>query len=377
MKASSWMVRTLALAVFGSLAAFSDVSGQSASWQMANIGRLIIPDGGVYLASENGTAFNLRAAGGTIGNDSDSCFYVYQTLEGDGEIVGAIGTVLSDFAWLMMRETVEVNSKCYATRAYYNKPNFTPITLARAATPGFAEQTTGTTDSGQLPVLLRLARRGNAFTSYYSKDGGKTWVLTGSREIAMSPKILVGMASDLVSEESWVTFTSVAVTRPSVAVPPVIAEQPRNIVVREGEPWSLAVVANGTPPLNYQWYSDKGIMLGFVDPALALGPARASHEGTYWVNVINEAGAVQSTKVTVTVIEGPVIENKLSIAVLPVLELTGTVGLRYSVQFASDLTGATGWTSLTNIILTSSPQHWIDFSARGQSKRYYRTVTVP
>jgi DNA-binding beta-propeller fold protein YncE len=93
------------------------------------------------------------------------------------------------------------------------------------------------------------------------------------------------------------------------SVPPTVITQPADQVVGVGNPATLTVQAAGSPPLAYQWYQGQSgdttapvagaTGSSFTTPALSVNI-------TYWVQVINVAGNVNSNTATVTVASLPV-----------------------------------------------------------------------
>jgi uncharacterized repeat protein (TIGR03803 family) len=64
---------------------------------------------------------------------------------------------------------------------------------------------------------------------------------------------------------------------------------------------------------------------------------------------------------------------------LPQLVLSGSLGGRYALEYASELPAGNRWQSLlnlTNVVLTNNPQSIIDTSASGESRRFYRAVLL-
>ena len=61
---------------------------------------------------------------------------------------------------------------------------------------------------------------------------------------------------------------------------------------------------------------------------------------------------------------------------LTLLTLQGTVGARYQVQSATSLS-ATNWTTLTNLLLPSSPFTFTGLSSSGAPRLFYRAVGIP
>jgi hypothetical protein len=56
------------------------------------------------------------------------------------------------------------------------------------------------------------------------------------------------------------------------------------------------------------------------------------------------------------------------------ITLTGQAGVTYPVQISTDLLR---WTSLTNFALTGSSGSFIDLSASGSARRFYRVSSQP
>ena len=57
----------------------------------------------------------------------------------------------------------------------------------------------------------------------------------------------------------------------------------------------------------------------------------------------------------------------------PTFSIEGTVGTQYEVQITSSL-ASTNWTTLTNLLLPSSPHGYTDATTAGATTRFYRTV---
>jgi hypothetical protein len=88
--------------------------------------------------------------------------------------------------------------------------------------------------------------------------------------------------------------------------PPSIVQNPQNRTITSGSRAQLSVAADGTPPLNYQWYEGDS---GTTDNPIA-GATGSSYttdaltETTrFWVRVSSDAGEADSATATVTVTE--------------------------------------------------------------------------
>jgi len=57
---------------------------------------------------------------------------------------------------------------------------------------------------------------------------------------------------------------------------------------------------------------------------------------------------------------------------LPLLSIAGDVGSPYALEFAPTLTASNSWLPLSILLLTNSPQSYLDSSASGATQRFYR-----
>ncbi len=93
------------------------------------------------------------------------------------------------------------------------------------------------------------------------------------------------------------SITSVVATV-TVVFAPSIASQPSNQTVAAGTTLTMAVSANGTDPLDYQWQNSNGSIPGQTNSSLVLNPALTNYSDNYTVVISNPYGAVTSQVVT-------------------------------------------------------------------------------
>jgi hypothetical protein len=90
---------------------------------------------------------------------------------------------------------------------------------------------------------------------------------------------------------------------------PEITNQPGNKVVCENENISFTIEAEGSTPLNYEWFHD-GSSIGNNSPVLEFAPALAIHSGEYYCIVSNGEGSATSNTVQLVVAESvPVVSD--------------------------------------------------------------------
>ena len=90
----------------------------------------------------------------------------------------------------------------------------------------------------------------------------------------------------------------------SASMPPSIVTQPVSQVVHEGETALFQVTANGSAPLNYQWFRNGNAVANATNASLAILNAATNHAGSYSVQVTNAVNSVQSSNAQLVVLAG-------------------------------------------------------------------------
>jgi hypothetical protein len=162
-----------------------------------------------------------------------------------------------------------------------------------------------------------------------------------------------------------VTVTNVAGSVTSAAaaltvnVPPAITAQPVSETVTAGQAGTFSVVATGTAPLTYQWFSSGSAIAGATSSSYATAATVSGDNGSvFTVTVTNVAGTVTSAAATLTVNTAPAITTQ------PVSE-TVTAG-----QTATFSVAATGSHPMTY-------QWYVNGAAiGGATANFYTTTTL-
>ncbi len=141
----------------------------------------------------DGRAASVAAAGGTISGTADSFAFRYFALEGDGEFVARLGDITAGNskarAGLMIRESLDAGSK---NAMMLRTGDGRLIFHFRDETGGTAEDSfTNVTEEPY--QWLKLRRKGDTLTGYYSLDG-KTWRQRGTCSISMNQTVYAGLA---------------------------------------------------------------------------------------------------------------------------------------------------------------------------------------
>jgi len=125
-----------------------------------------------------------------------------------------------------------------------------------------------------------------------------------------------------------------------------------------------ASASGGFGPLTYQWQFNGTNIIGATNSALTLANVSLQQSGYYRVMAGNFAGMITSDSASLTVTR---------IRTYVGLTISGVVGGSYQIQYMTNLNNTT-WTTLTNIVLPSSPYLFFDADSAESPGRFYRFV---
>ena len=163
-------------------------------------------------------------------------------------------------------------------------------------TPTFgANATLSLVVTGSTPIAIQW------YTNNFAIAAGKQVKLTLA-------KVALGASGDYyaVVSNKWGMATS-TVASVKVLFGAVIKQAPVGVTMGTNQTTTLKVVADGRPPLSYQWQFNGQDITAATNPTLTIGPASLADAGNYTVTVSNIDGAVTSKPALVKVAVGPVI----------------------------------------------------------------------
>jgi hypothetical protein len=159
-----------------------------APWQHQDVGAVGQTGNAAYA---NGV-FTIEGGGADIWGSSDEFHYVFQNLNGDGEIIAKVTSVENTNSWakagVMIRETLTTGST-HAMMVV--TPGNGLAFQRRTSTGGSSTHTSG--GSASAPYWVRLVRSGNTFTTYSSSNGA-SWNQVGADTIGMASNVYIGLA---------------------------------------------------------------------------------------------------------------------------------------------------------------------------------------
>ncbi len=211
-------------------------------------------------------------------------------------------------------------------------------------------------------VTLSLTVQGTApFTYKWLKNGV---VLTGatasSYVISSFQAASAGAYTAKVTNSAGSTTSDSAIL--SLAVLPVITQQPLSQTVVSGGAVSFKVTATGNPAPTYQWWKNGTALTGATGSTYAIASVATASAGTYSVVVKNSAGTVTSAGAVLTVNTAPVITKQpagktviTGSSMTFAVTATGTPAPTYQWRKnGTALTGATGSSYTIAAVTTGS-----------------------
>jgi regulation of enolase protein 1 (concanavalin A-like superfamily) len=262
-------------------------NGLPPPWTTTDIGSPAL----VGSATFSNGSFTIQGAGTDIWNSADQFRFVYQPLNGDGEIVARVTALGNTDPWakagVMIRESLAAGSRhAFVTMTAAQGVSF----QRRTVTSNSSEHTTVT--STAVPYWVRLVRAGSTFTGYAS-NSGNNWTLVGSATISMTANVLVGLAvtSHNASARTTGTFTSTVVSAGPANVSPSVSITSPSSGATFSAPANIPIAASASDP-------DGTIAnVTFYAGSILIGTDISSAYGITWPNVA--AGAYTLTAVAV------------------------------------------------------------------------------
>jgi beta-lactam-binding protein with PASTA domain len=157
------------------------------------------------------STFSVAGAGADIWGSADAFRYVYQSLDGDGQIVARVVSEEYVHAWLkagvMIRTDLTPGSAQAMMMVTPGKGN---NFQRRPVAGGASVSTVGSAVTA--PYWVKLTRQGSTITAYESLDG-TSWTLVDTATIAMPDSVLIGLAvsSHIAGTLANVSFDQVTV----------------------------------------------------------------------------------------------------------------------------------------------------------------------
>jgi glucose/arabinose dehydrogenase/regulation of enolase protein 1 (concanavalin A-like superfamily) len=171
-------------------------------WVDADVGDV----GAWGTASSSSGMFTVKGAGADIGGTTDAHHFVYQALNGDGQITARINSLQNTDpnakAGLMIRDSLNPNSINFSLLATPTAAG--GMVFETRSTASGNTSTTSAVTNIAAPYWLRLQRQGSRIIAYWSANG-TTWSDITTSTVNLSVNSYMGLA---VSSHSKTTLTT-------------------------------------------------------------------------------------------------------------------------------------------------------------------------
>jgi hypothetical protein len=180
-------------------------------------------------------------------------------------------------------------------------------TVAAYVAPGIQTQPQSLMVTQGQSAPFSVVANGSAPFSYQWNLNGSP--LSGSTDasLTLASAQVTDAGSYTVVVANLVGSVTSAVATLTIAVPPIITNQPQSQAVSTHDATSFSVSASGTAPLRYQWNLNGASLSGATSSTLALNNIKSQDGGSYTVVVTNYAGSVTSAVAVLTVDAPPFI----------------------------------------------------------------------
>jgi hypothetical protein len=146
-------------------------------------------------------------------------------------------------------------------------------------------------------------------------------------------KQFAGQVCEVAFFTNALTLAQVQVLYNAFGIVPSITTQPVSTNANQGAAFTNTVVASGSTPLAYQWYTNSVALPNQTNASLILNPVLPSYASTdYYVVVTNGYGSVTSAVVSLTVSSIPIIVSQLPAAYTNVMTLFAGASPTFSVS---------------------------------------------
>jgi hypothetical protein len=232
-------------------------------------------------------SFSVTATGGSP--------YSYQWKKDGSDIVGATAATLS-FGTLL---STDAGSYTVVVTNAAGSVTSSAATLTVISPPTISTQPVSISSNQGTSATFNVTAIGGGTYTYQWKKAGVNIVGATAATLVLSnvqPADASTYSVTVTNAMDNVTSNTATLT---VVVPPVIIDQPTNIIANPSDWAVFSVVATGTAP-TYKWMRNGVIVVGATQADLNFSVIQPIHVGTYKVVVSNAAGSVTSATVSLT-----------------------------------------------------------------------------
>ena len=189
-------------------------------------------------------SIQISGGGVDIWGNSDQFRFVYRQLRGDGAIVAKVHSLINTSGWakagVMIRETLDPAS---AYAFMFPTPDGRRAFQNRTITGGSATSAHSDIGASSLPLWVKVERKGDQFTGYYSQDG-KNWIVNNPDNSGSTPSDSANPVQFMMMGDVYI---GLAVTSHNVGVPTIAELSNVSTTGTVTGQWQAAAIGVGQP----------------------------------------------------------------------------------------------------------------------------------
>ena len=271
-------------------------SSLGSPWSDADIGAVNAAGSAAY---SNGS-FTITACGVDIYNTADAFHYVYQPLNGDGQIIAHVASVGNTSPWakagVMIRQSLDPGS---SQAMMMVTPGKGVDLQFRSASGGQSSSVSG--PSNTPPFWVAMTRSGATITGYQSADG-VNWSPLVSETISMTASVYIGLA--LTSHNTSAACTSV-IDNVTVNGVPVFGGSDE-VLLSDNFGSTSVSTSNWLTGDLFSGYTDPAVSMVVAGGQLDIGPLPQNSSGSHYNGIVSKSTYnLTGAYVSVEVIQQP------------------------------------------------------------------------
>ncbi|MBE7538919.1 MAG: immunoglobulin domain-containing protein [Opitutaceae bacterium] len=291
----------------------------------------------IYVKSASATqsVVGLRMADGRLPSSSLSA--VWQQISGPGSpsIVSSNGTEATLEFTQAGSHAVTVDLFENGAMAHREISIILPGSVANPVAPGFARPPANRIAAVGASITLDSEATGTPPLSFQWFHDGVPVNGQILSQLTLTSLKLADSGNYTVRVTNVAGSATSAPSQVTVLAPPSIVTHPANKLVAAGSTVELSVVANGSPPLTFQWFKDGVPLVGSTASTLVLANITIAQDGKYTVAVSNVVGSATSNEADVEVLQAPsIVSQSTSQTVLAGRTITLDVQVTGSVPYS-------------------------------------------
>ena len=270
----------------------------------------------------------------------------------------------ADLFWTPGTSTVGMSATDLTNQCHY----FQAFSSVAASAGYFFAGTRYVTNWVSGPIVAQVRVWDTSYGTYSQARQAPLAAWHESPLIVVTPTLIPTPAPYLVGLGNPADYT--LVLNPEVPYP-FVRTQPQSRRAVAGSTTGFDAEVWGISPFYYEWYLNESPISHTTSGTLQITNVGLADVGNYWFVVTNLYGSATSHVASLEVV------TTLDVSAVPAISINGTIGASYRLEYVETFGSVSNWTELATVTLTNTPQVYVDYSAVGHPRRFYRVMVMP